>query len=139
MVGLSPELELERWGVGLDINLRISQQGQLRQEDWRDGISSYLRLLRYVRYGFKRDSLYFRLGQLDAARLGHGSIMFLYRNNASYDARRLGIEFDADFGHFGFESVVSDVSTFLCRWGSSILASFARFRFRVRVWGDGCV
>lgn len=112
VVGLSPELELERWGVGLDINLRISQQGQLRQEDWRNGISSYLRLLRYVRYGFKRDSLYFRLGQLDAARLGHGSIMFLYRNNASYDARRLGIEFDADFGHFGFESVVSDVSTF---------------------------
>ncbi|MFN3427032.1 MAG: hypothetical protein ACK41G_05615 [Candidatus Thermochlorobacter sp.] len=112
VVGLLPELELERWGVGLDINLRISQQGQLRQEDWRDGISSYLRLLRYVRYGFKRDSLYFRLGQLNAARLGHGSIMFLYRNNASYDARRLGIEFDADFGHFGLESVVSDVSTF---------------------------
>lgn len=112
VVGLSPELALERWGIGLDINLRISQQGQLRQEDWRDGISSYLRLVRHVRYGFKRDSLYFRLGQLDAARLGHGSIMFLYRNNASYDARRIGAEFDADFGDVGFESIISDLSTF---------------------------
>jgi len=111
-VGVSPELAFGPWGIGLDVNLRISQQGQLRQEDWQDGISSYLRLIRYVRYQFKRDSLYFRLGQLDAVRLGHGSILFLYRNNASYDARRIGIEFDADFGDFGFESLISDVSTF---------------------------
>jgi hypothetical protein len=111
-IGLSPELALGSWGIGLDVNLRISQQGQLRQEDWQDGISSYLRLIRYVRYNFKRDSLYFRFGQLDAVRLGHGSILFLYRNNASYDARRMGIEFDADFGDFGFESVIGDVSTF---------------------------
>ncbi len=111
-VGLSPELALGSWGIGLDVNLRISQQGQLRQADWQDGISSYLRLIRYVRYNFKRDSLYFRFGQLDAVRLGHGSILFLYRNNASYDARRMGIEFDADFGDFGFESVIGDVGTF---------------------------
>jgi len=112
VIGVSPELAFGPWGMGLDVNLRITQQGQLRQEDWRDGISSYLRLIRYVRYQFKRDSLYFRLGQLDAVRLGHGSILFLYRNNASYDARRMGIEFDTDFGDFGFESLISDVSTF---------------------------
>lgn len=111
-VWIAPELALGNWGIGLDINLRISQQGQLRREDWADGISSYLRLVRYVRYGFKRDSLYFRVGQLDAARLGHGSILFLYRNNASYDARRVGIEWDMDFGNVGFETFVSDVSTF---------------------------
>ncbi|MDW8020488.1 MAG: hypothetical protein RMI34_10485 [Chloroherpetonaceae bacterium] len=111
-ISLAPELALGNWGVGLDVNLRISQQGQLRREDWEDGVSSYLRLVRYVRYGVKRDSLYFRIGQLDAARLGHGTILFLYRNNASYDARRIGVEWDMDFGNYGFESMVSDVSTF---------------------------
>jgi hypothetical protein len=111
-VSLAPELAFGQFGIGIDLNLRISQSGQLRQEDWNDGISSYLRLIRYARYGFKQEPLYARYGQLDAARLGHGSIMFLYRNNGSYDARRVGFEFDMDFGDAGFETIVSDLSTF---------------------------
>lgn len=111
-LNFSPDLAFGNIGVGLDVNLRISQSGQLRQEDWNDGISSYLRLIRYARYGNKRDSLYVRVGQLDFARLGHGSIVNLYRNNGSYDARRVGVEFDMDFGNYGFESMVSDLSTF---------------------------
>lgn len=111
-LNFSPDLAFGKVGVGLDINLRISQSGQLRQEDWNDGISSYLRLIRYVRYGKKRDSLYIRVGQLDFTRLGHGSIVNFYRNNGSYDARRIGVEFDMDFGNYGFESMVSDLSNF---------------------------
>lgn len=111
-LNFSPDLAFGKVGVGLDINLRISQSGQLRQEDWNDGISSYLRLIRYVRYGNKRDSLYIRVGQLDFTRLGHGSIVNFYRNNGSYDARRVGVEFDMDFGNYGFESMVSDLSNF---------------------------
>lgn len=111
-LNLSPEIALGKVGIGLDINLRIGQDGNLRQEDWDDGVSSYLRLIRYIRYGNKREETYARFGQLDAARLGHGTIMYLYRNNASYDARRVGLEFDLDFGQFGFESMVSDLSTF---------------------------
>ncbi|MFN3562457.1 MAG: hypothetical protein ACK4XM_11200 [Chloroherpetonaceae bacterium] len=111
-LNFSPDLAFGKVGIGLDINLRISQSGQLRQEDWNDGISSYLRLIRYVRYGNKRDSLYIRVGQLDFTRLGHGSIVNFYRNNGSYDARRIGVEFDMDFGNYGFESMVSDLSNF---------------------------
>lgn len=111
-LNISPDLAFGNVGIGLDVNLRISQSGQLRQEDWNDGVSSYLRLIRYVRYGNKRDSLYVRVGQLDFARLGHGSIVNLYRNNGSYDARRVGVEFDMDFGNYGFESLISDLSTF---------------------------
>ncbi len=111
-LNFSPDLAFGKVGIGLDINLRISQSGQLRQEDWNDGISSYLRLIRYVRYGNKRDSLYIRVGQLDFTRLGHGSIVNFYRNNGSYDARRVGVEFDMDFGNYGFESMVSDLSNF---------------------------
>lgn len=111
-INFSPELAIGKLGVGLDLNLRISQDGKLREEDWNDGVSSYLRIIRYLRYGFKKEEIYARLGQLDAARLGHGTIMYLYQNNSSYDARRVGIEFDMDFRVWGFESVVSDVSTF---------------------------
>jgi hypothetical protein len=111
-LNFSPDLAFGKVGIGLDVNLRISQSGQLRQEDWNDGISSYLRLIRYVRYGNKYDSLYIRVGQLDFTRLGHGSIVNLYRNNGSYDARRVGVEFDMDFGNYGFESMISDLSTF---------------------------
>lgn len=111
-LNFSPDLAFGKVGIGLDVNLRINQSGQLRQEDWNDGISSYLRLIRYVRYGNKHDSLYIRVGQLDFTRLGHGSIVNLYRNNGSYDARRVGLEFDMDFGNYGFESMISDLSTF---------------------------
>lgn len=109
---LAPELVFGKVGVGFDLNLRIGENGQLRKEDWNDGAASFLRLIRYVRYGTKHDSLYARIGQLDAARLGHGSIMYLYRNNASYDTRKVGLEFDLDFADFGFESMVSDLTTF---------------------------
>jgi hypothetical protein len=53
---------------------------------------------------------YVRVGALDYARLGHGSIVSLYRNSASYDMRKIGVELDADFEKFGFESMSSDVA-----------------------------
>ncbi|MDX2129908.1 MAG: hypothetical protein SFU91_12820 [Chloroherpetonaceae bacterium] len=110
---MSPDIGLGKIGIGFDLNLRFGTDGTLRAEDWEDGISSYLRIIRYVRYGLKdQDSLYIRVGQLDATRLGHGTTVFMYRNNASYDARRIGIEFDLDLGNFGFESFINDVSTF---------------------------
>ncbi len=111
-VYLAPELVFGKVGVGLDVNLRIDTDGELRDEDWDDGASSFLRLIRYVRYGQKYDSVYARLGQLENTKLGHGSIVYLYRNNGSYDTRKLGLEFDLDFGQYGFESMINDISGF---------------------------
>ncbi len=42
--------------------------------------------------------------------LGHGSIVYNYRNSASYDLRKTGIELDLNFEKFGFESMYSDVA-----------------------------
>ncbi|ACF12770.1 hypothetical protein Ctha_0299 [Chloroherpeton thalassium ATCC 35110] len=109
---LAPELVLGKVGIGFDVNLRIGTDGKLRKEDWDDDVSSYLRLIRYVRYGNKFDSLYVRVGQLEATRLGHGSLMYMYRNNGSYDTRKIGLEFDMDFAKWGFESMVSDLTSF---------------------------
>jgi hypothetical protein len=105
---LFPEISIGKLGIGLDINLRVGEDGKVRSEDFRDAYS-YLQLIRYIRYGNKYDPFYARIGSLDYSRLGHGYIMYMYRNSASYDLRKVGIELDADFQKVGFESMYSDV------------------------------
>ena len=105
---LFPELSFGKIGIGLDINIRVGEDGKIRNEEFNDAYS-YLRLIRYVRYGNKSEPWYARVGSLDYARLGHGSIMYMYRNSSSYDLRKVGVEFDADFQKIGFESMYSDV------------------------------
>jgi len=107
LFNIAPELAFGKFGVGLDINLRMGKNGKLRTEDFDEGYD-YLRMIRYIRYGTKKEPIYVRLGVLDYSRLGHGYIMYNYRNSASYDLRKFGLEFDLDFEKFGFESVYSD-------------------------------
>ncbi|MCX6133384.1 MAG: hypothetical protein NTU47_06175 [Ignavibacteriales bacterium] len=109
LFNLTPELSFGKIGVGLDINIRVGEDGKVRHEDFKDAYS-YLRLIRYLRYGAKHEPLYARVGSLDYSRIGHGSIMYMYRNTASYDLRKVGVEFDADFQKVGFESMYSDVA-----------------------------
>jgi hypothetical protein len=105
---LMPELAFGKVGVGLDLNIRVGKDGKIRKEDFNE-VYDYLRIIRYVRYGMKHDSFYVRAGALDYTRLGHGYIMYMYRNSASYDLRRIGIELDVDFEKYGFESMYSDI------------------------------
>jgi len=106
---LHPEVAFGKFGIGLNVNLLFNTEtGKIRPEDW-DETYDYFRLIRYIRYGFKGDRFYTRVGILDAARLGHGFIMNYYTNEASYDARKIGLELDMDFGKFGFETVVSNL------------------------------
>lgn len=109
LLHLMPELSFGKIGVGLDVNVRVGEDGKVRSEDFKDA-RSIIRLIRYVRYGTKHEPWYARIGTLDYSRLGHGYIMYLYRNTASYDLRKVGVEFDADFQRFGFESMYSDVA-----------------------------
>ncbi len=103
-VHLRPEVGFSNFGVGLDLNLEFTSEGKLRKENFNE-FSDYLSIIRYVRYGYKRDDVYVRLGALDYATLGHGSIMYMYNNSPTYDVRKIGLEFDLDFDAFGFESV----------------------------------
>jgi hypothetical protein len=101
-----PEVSLGNFGVGLDLQLDFNSKGKLRSQDF-NSVGDYLRIIRYARYGVKNDPLYVKLGALDYYTLGHGSIMYLYNNSPSFDARRIGLVFDVDFGTFGFESIYS--------------------------------
>ncbi len=108
LITAQPELSFGDWGVGLDLNLRFGTDGSLRKQDWDEGYD-ILRLFRYVRYGQKRSWLYARVGSLDAARLGHGLLMYRFNNSASYDNRKVGLEFDMRFEKWGFETVTSNL------------------------------
>jgi hypothetical protein len=104
LVNIAPELAFGKFGVGLDLNLYVSSKDQsIRWAELQRG-----RFIRYLRWGQKGDDVYARVGVLDYAQLGHGSIMYLYRNSPSFDDRRLGAEFDLDFGKTGFETVYGD-------------------------------
>ena len=106
---MTPEFAFGKFGLGVDLNLRFNKEGKVRAGDYVH-FSDFLRIIRYARWGLKGDPFYIRVGALDYSWLGHGFIMYNYRNSASYDMRRTGIELDADFDKFGFESVYSDVT-----------------------------
>lgn len=107
LINTAPEFSFSDWGVGLDLNLRIDTDGKIRKEDFDQGYD-ILRLIRYVRYGQKRAPLYVRVGALDAARIGHGLLMYNYSNVISYDNRKVGLEFDMKFDSWGFETMTSN-------------------------------
>ncbi len=107
LVNLRPDLSFGKLGFGLDLNLRVGTDGTIRKEDYDEGYD-YLRMVRYVRWGHKGDDLYIRLGQLDYARLGHGSIIYNYNNSPSYELRKVGLALDVNLEKFGAEMLYSD-------------------------------
>jgi hypothetical protein len=109
LINITPEVAFGNLGVGLDLNLRINTKGKLRPGDY-SKFEDYLRIIRYVRWAQKGDPFYTRVGLLDYSLLGHGSIVYNYRNSASYDMRRTGIELDLNFEKFGFESMYSNIA-----------------------------
>jgi hypothetical protein len=109
LINIAPEVAFGKLGIGLDLNLRFNTQGKLRAGDY-SKFEDYLRIIRYVRWAQKGDPFYIRVGQLDYSLLGHGSIIYNYRNSASYDMRRTGIELDLNTEKYGFESMYSDLT-----------------------------
>jgi hypothetical protein len=67
--------------------------------------------LRYLQYGEQRDPFYLKLGNLDNMTLGHGLLMRNYANDVDFPAvRRIGLNGGIDFGGFGFETAVNDLT-----------------------------
>jgi hypothetical protein len=104
---IRPELSIANFGAGLDLNIDIDKNGNIRKEDFLN-FSDYLNIIRYIRYGTKNEPVYVQLGALDYYTLGYGNIILNYNNSPSYDARRIGLVTDIDFGEFGVESIYSN-------------------------------
>ncbi len=67
--------------------------------------------IRYLRYGERRDPFYLKMGNFDTMTLGHGLIMRNYANDVDFPAlRRIGLNSGVDFGGFGMEAAVNDLT-----------------------------
>ena len=79
--------------------------GVLRRRDW-DEPGDYLKLLRYVRYGRKREPIFVQAGQLWGASIGHGTLLNRYANSLSLDHPKAGLQLDINTTFFGFETIL---------------------------------
>ena len=118
---LRPDIPVGNFGVGLDIELFIDNEGKISDEGWdfsnkNQVWDSILRKIYYVRYGKPFDRFYIRAGALDDVTLGYGLIMNGYRNTLDYPAtKKLGVDFEMrDIGTFGidFHGMINSVGDF---------------------------
>ncbi|MFN4245324.1 MAG: FecR domain-containing protein, partial [Brevinematia bacterium] len=76
-----------------------------------DFLDDLFKKVLFISYGSKGKNVFIRVGSIPDMTLGHGFVMDRYSNMLNFPAiRRIGLQFDLDFGHFGFESAVSDLS-----------------------------
>ena len=111
-VTLQPEIAFGQMGIGLAATLRYDVEGEggFRREDY-DEARDFIGIVQYVRYGFKgAEGGYGQLGRLDAAQLGNGQQVGLYRNEVALDVPQRGVVFDLDAGMGGVETVFGSIA-----------------------------
>ena len=91
-IRLMPELTFGKFGLGLDIDLMIDSNGNVRTEDW-DSFEDYVNKIYYLRYSQRGDTFYGRLGGFKSYTLGHGLVMKDYSNMLRYpEYKQIGIQ-----------------------------------------------
>ena len=125
-----PDIPLGKIGIGLDVVVLYDPYAtdtgsQFLAEDgesW-SSPSTWLRLIRYVRYAQPYDPFYFRLGELDYLTIGHGSIMSGYSN---YDRRGLRLNLRKSNNRYGVETMLNDLGNPLIFGGRLFYRPFLR-------------
>ena len=111
LISLEPEMEFGQFGIGLDVDLRLSNDGELREEDWRD-INDALRNIKYVQYKSRSGKFSARVGALEHVTLGTGNLVYQYRNNSSRDDAKTGVQLSYKSDHIEIEAFTSNVAKF---------------------------
>ena len=99
-ISLRPDIPIGKFGVALDIELFVDDQGNFNKKGWdfdstEDAVESILRKIYYVRYGRPGEDRFIKVGALDNVTLGYGLIMEGYRNTLEYPGvKKLGLQFD---------------------------------------------
>ncbi len=125
---LQPELPLGKTGIGFGFVVLYNPfaegaEPQLLAEDgesW-DSPSTWLRLIRYVRYGQPYQPFYARFGKLDYLTIGHGFIMSGYSN---HDRRGMRLNFRGSSSGFGVETMLNDFGNPTIFGGRAFLRPF---------------
>ncbi|OPX28730.1 MAG: hypothetical protein B1H06_02695 [Candidatus Cloacimonas sp. 4484_143] len=91
-IRLKPELVFGKFGIGLDIDLLIDSNGDVRESDW-DELNDYVNKIYYIRYGQRGDAFFGRVGGFPSYKLGHGLVMRDYTNMLRYpEYRQIGLQ-----------------------------------------------
>lgn len=109
LISLEPEIEFGRIGLGLDLDLRLSKDGELREEDWRD-INDALRKIKYIEYHNLDETFNIRVGALSDITLGTGNLVYQYRNDASEDDSKTGLQLSYETSVLKIEAFTSSLS-----------------------------
>lgn len=102
--GLRPDIPLGKWGLGLDLTLRVDEEGNLKEDEWDEPLDAVEKIY-YIRYGAPGDPLYLRVGALDNVTLGYGMVMHRYANTIQYpEIKRVGVYVEGEYGRKGLIS-----------------------------------
>ena len=129
-VQLQPDIPLGKFGLGLNLVFLFNPYAEGDEpiflaedgEAW-DNASTWLRLIRYIRYAQPYDSFYFRLGEFDYLTIGHGSIMSGYSN---HDRRGLHLNVRDTDGRYGIETMLNDLGNPRIFGGRGFVRPFLR-------------
>lgn len=108
---LSPEIRIGKFGLGMDLELFLTDKGNLSSRGWefstvQQALDSLTRKLNYIRWNQKdkvvygNDHLYFRFGTIQNFTLGQGLIMKGYANTVNFPAEK----------NFGMELALGNIS-----------------------------
>ncbi|MCS7299615.1 MAG: FecR family protein [Spirochaetia bacterium] len=96
-----------KWYNSYEYNFGFSSEGFFIT----DFLDDLFKKVLFISYGTKGESVFIRIGSIPDMTLGHGFLMDRYSNMLGFPAiRRIGFQFDLDFGYWGFESAIADLS-----------------------------
>ncbi len=108
-IGFRMDLPLGKLGFGLDIQVLIDEEGNIREEDW-DEYEDYVDLIYYIRWDKKGAPFYAKIGGLEFTYLGYNDIVNGYTNMINYpDLKRLGLEMSIKAGRIDGEFFLNDL------------------------------
>ncbi len=100
-IRLMPEIPIWKFKLGLDFDILIDGDGDIRKKDW-DNFNAYLNKIMYLEFANRHDPLYLRLGAFPSVKFGHGLIMRDYTNMLDYPAtKQLGAEIAVNTKTYG--------------------------------------
>lgn len=110
-IRLQPELQLGKFGVGLDIDLIIDSEGNVRKEDW-DEWQDFVNKILFIRFAQRNDPFFFKIGSIPDYTLGNGLIFNNYSNMTLYpNVKNVGgyVGINTSISGLGFEAYTHNV------------------------------
>ena len=114
-LSLRPEINIGKFGVGLDLFLYMDFEGNIRTEDWDvvNDPSMILDKILYIKYGEKSDPLWGKYGSIEGMTLGYGGLLNNYSNMMEFPSvRRNGLNAGFAIGPVGGELFFANLKDF---------------------------